>query len=371
MKFVPGLALSEALFRTGVEPLLAQWAPGLPYAAGLIGPGSDVLGFDTERSTDHDWGPRLFLFLTPDDLPEWKERLGTLFSRDLPRVICGYPTGFAQTEEEGVVGLGDAASVGPINHRVVVTSAETWLAEQHGLSSLADLTPAEWITLSEQRLLETTAGCIFHDDIGTITAIREALAWYPDDVWRYRLAAQWKRLDQLEPFVGRTGEVGDDLGSQLVTMSLVRDAMKVAFLLERRYAPYPKWFGTAFGELDLAPALRPHLDAARTARTWPEREAAVYGAQRVLAERQNALGLAPWTDPASRAFWGRPFQVMFGGRFADALLESITDPDVRALPPYLGGIDQYIDSTDALNNLPLHHAIRRWIADSDAMRLES
>src|SRR5829696_8639177 len=52
MTFTPGLDLSEVLFRTAVEPLLAHNAPGLSYAAGLIGAGSDVLGFDTERSTD-------------------------------------------------------------------------------------------------------------------------------------------------------------------------------------------------------------------------------------------------------------------------------------------------------------------------------
>jgi hypothetical protein len=63
---------------------------------------------------------------------------------------------------------------------VIVTSAERWLTDQHGISSLADLTPATWLTLSEQRLLETTAGRIFRDDLGTITTIRLALAWYPE-----------------------------------------------------------------------------------------------------------------------------------------------------------------------------------------------
>ncbi len=370
MQFLPGLTLSETMFQTAVEPILANHAPGLPYAAGLIGAGSDVLGFDTVRSTDHDWGPRLVLFLSPADLPDWQARLHELFRRELPPTIAGYPTSFAPSdEEEGIAHLTVASENEPIDHRVVITSAEAWLAERHGISSLDDLTPATWLTLSEQRLLETTAGRIFRDDIGTITAIRAALAWYPDDIWRYRLAAQWKRMDQLEPFVGRCGEVGDDLGSHLVAMTLVRDAMKLAFLLERRYAPYPKWFGTGFSRLELAAELQPQLDAARYAPDWPAREAGIYRAQRVLAERQNALGLAEWVDPAARSFFSRPFQVMFGSRFADALLESIADPEVRALPRYLGGIDQYIDSTDAMNSHGLHHAIRRWIGDSSELEV--
>jgi hypothetical protein len=91
MTFMPGLELSELLFRTTVEPVLANHAPGLAYAAGLIGAGSDVLGFDTERSTDHDWGPRLMLFLAPADLSTWQERLHDLFRHELPTTVAGIP----------------------------------------------------------------------------------------------------------------------------------------------------------------------------------------------------------------------------------------------------------------------------------------
>jgi hypothetical protein len=369
MAFVPGLTVSETLFRTAVEPLMAHHAPDLRYAAGLVGAGSDVLGFDTERSTDHDWGPRLFLFLTPEDLATWQGRLHEIFRHELPRLVAGYSTSFvASTEEAGITHLAATPATSPIEHRVTITSAERWLADRHGLSSLTDLNPATWITLSEQRLLESTAGQIFRDDIGTVTAMRQALDWYPDDIWRYRMAAQWKRLDQLEPFVGRCGEVGDDIGSQLVAVTLIRDVMKLAFLLERRYAPYPKWFGSAFSRLHLAAVLQPHLDTARYAREWREREGGIVTAQRVLAEHHNALALTVPIDTTARSFWNRPFQVMFGGRFADALLDTITDPEVQSLPPYIGGIDQYIDSTDAMNAMSLHHAIRRWIMDSDQER---
>jgi hypothetical protein len=54
-----GLELCRLFYAEAVRPLLGD----LPHAAARIGGGSDVLGFDTERSTDHDWGPRLELFL--------------------------------------------------------------------------------------------------------------------------------------------------------------------------------------------------------------------------------------------------------------------------------------------------------------------
>src|SRR4029450_2280481 len=57
-RFVPGVELSRAFYEEVVAPLLA----GEQHAAALLGTGSDVLGYDTVRSTHHGWGPRLRLF---------------------------------------------------------------------------------------------------------------------------------------------------------------------------------------------------------------------------------------------------------------------------------------------------------------------
>jgi hypothetical protein len=51
--FISGQELGRRLFDKAVVPILARHAPGLRYAAALVGPGSEVLGYDTERSTDH------------------------------------------------------------------------------------------------------------------------------------------------------------------------------------------------------------------------------------------------------------------------------------------------------------------------------
>ena len=53
---------------------------------------------------------------------------------------------------------------------------------------------------------------MFHDGPGELTALRERLAWYPVDVWRYLLAAGWARLGQEEHLMGRAGYAGDELG---------------------------------------------------------------------------------------------------------------------------------------------------------------
>jgi hypothetical protein len=41
--------------------------------------------------------------------------------------------------------------------------------------------------------------------------------------------------------------------------------------------------------------------------------------------------------------------VLHAERFAEALLASVPDPEIRALPP-VGAVDQYVDSTDLLDH---------------------
>src|SRR5262249_57205978 len=87
------------------------------------------------------------------------------------------------------------------------------------------------------------------------------------------LAASWQRIGQEEHLLPRAGQVGDELGSSVIGSRLVRDAIRLAFLLERQYAPYAKWLGTAFARLDCAPTLMPPLWRAQRAPSWPERQA--------------------------------------------------------------------------------------------------
>jgi hypothetical protein len=360
--FIQGIDLSQRLYDEAVAPLMRRHAPGLPYAAGLLGAGSDVLGYDTERSTDHDWGPRLMLILRERDIATWRQPLDDLFRTSLPRTVAGYPTSFIESDEEpGTTHMPGEDDEAPVNHRIAIVTASEFLQGRLGIDDTTGLDPAAWLTLPMQGLLEVTAGRVFRDDTGEITRMRNALAWYPDDTWRYLMASQWGHIDQLEPFIGRCAEVGDDIGSHLVAMYLVRGVMRLAFLMERRYWPYPKWFGTAFGRLSLAPALQPHLDRARFAREWREREAGVVAAAQALAHHHNAMGWTDPVDPTPRDFFNRPFTVLFAGRFGEALMATVTDPVVRALPPNLGAIDQYIDATDAFNQPGLHHAIREWL----------
>src|SRR5215472_5271138 len=150
--------------------------------------------------------------------------------------------------------------------------------------------------------------------------------------------------------MGRAGEVDDDLGSRLLTGRLVRDMMRLCSLQERQHAPYPKWFGTAFRQLEASAELLGVLEAAMDASTWRGREAALSEAHEALARRHNALGITAPVDPTVRPFHGRPFQVIGGDRFVKVSRAAIQDPLVRELS-LLGSIDQFGDSTDPLSSV--------------------
>lgn len=199
----------------------------------------------------------------------------------------------------------------------------------------------DWLATPTQVFAEFTGGAVFHDDLG-LEALRRNVAWYPDDVWRYVLACQWRRIEQEEPFAGRCGEVGDELGSAVVAARLVRDLMRLCLLMARRYPPYSKWLGSAFAQLPVAGTLTPSLTAALAATDWRERERHLVTACETVAGAHNALGLTAPLEPRASAFHDRPFRVIHAERFAAALYSGTASP--------AGAIDQFVDSTDALGD---------------------
>jgi hypothetical protein len=347
-QFIPGLRLSEAYYREIVRPILDREFPGLVYAAALVGYGSDVLGYDTVRSTDHGWGPRCWLFLPDAGLPTHQSRIDAALQLYLPPTFGGYPTRFTR----GAATAGGPE--GPAHHFVLIGSLPGYFVQHLGFSPMGAITAADWLLCPQQQLLEATRGAVFHDGFGMLTAARNWLAWYPDDVWRALLAAQWQRISQEEAFVGRCAEVGDELGSAVVAARLVRDLMRLAFLMERTYAPYSKWLGTAFSRLACAPTLLPVLSDALHAQAYAERAPHFAMAYETLAEMHNALGITARIDPRAGHYHGRPFTehegrpfvVIHAERFARAIRATLADEMLREVASFIGGIDQFADSTD-------------------------
>ncbi|MEU4539405.1 DUF4037 domain-containing protein [Streptosporangium sp. NPDC023825] len=322
--FIPGLELSRAFYAQVVRPIVAD----VPHSAALIGAGSEVLAFDTERSTDHDWGPRVVVFVAAHRA----EAVRRAVAGHLPEDFRGYRT-----------------TVTGEHHGVQVSDPATWFTERLGFDPLGGVSVLDWLSTPWQRLAEVTSGEVFHDGLQVMERARASLRWYPPDLERYVLAGQWRRLAQQEAFPGRCGEVGDDLGSALVTAGLARDLMRLVVLMRRRYPPYAKWLGSAFARLPGTAELGDALSAAVAATGWRRREEHLGVVYRRVAALHNRMGVAPALEGSLRPYHRRPFQVIDAGRFAGALHDAITDPRVRALPP-VGSIDQFGDCVDLLTD---------------------
>jgi hypothetical protein len=364
--FIPGLRLSEEFFHEAVRPVLAAHFPGLSYSAALIGSGSEVLGFDTEMSSDHHWGPRVMLFLRDADHARYHEALRRVLSERLPRTFQGYPTNFTPPDpEDSGTQLLQAADAGPINHRVDMLTVRSFWLDYLNFDIDRELEPIDWLTFPKQKLRTLVAGAVFHDQI-ELQAVRDRFAYYPHDVWLYLLAAGWARIGQEEHLMGRAGYVGDEIGSALIGARLVRDIMRLCFLMERQYAPYPKWFGTAFQQLKSAASLMPILQQALSAGDWQERQEYLGAAFEYIAARHNQLGLTETLPEKTTSFFGRPFRVIGGEKFSRALCARITDPIVRRLTglPLIGSIDQISDNVDLLSDPHRRIALRNlWLAE--------
>jgi hypothetical protein len=346
VEFLSGLRIAGTFYDDAVRPLLDEHFPGLPHAAALLGPGSEILGFDTPRSTDHDWGPRLQVLVGPDDATRHGERITAMLAERLPAGWHGFPTAFVRSHEPDMLA----------RQRVEVAELGGWLTTRLGFDPRPGVTVADWLATPTQRLAEVTGGAVFHDGIGQLTSARAALAWYPDDVWRYVLACQWRRINEEEAFPGRCAEVGDELGSAVVSARLVRDLMRLCLLAHRRYPPYSKWLGTAFARLPGLGDLPEHLRGALSTQDWPSREDHLVACYRAVALLHNELGLTEPLSTEVRPFHDRPYRVLAADRFATALLATVTAPEVRQLPVF-GAVDQFLDNTDALGDSGFTRAV--------------
>lgn len=350
-RFMPGLNLSRAFHDEIVGPILREAFPRLSYSAALIGGGSEVLGYDSERSTDHHWGPRLLLFLSEADYEQQRYSLGEVLAKRLPPAFRGFSTNFGPPDEFGVR-LPVAVEHGPIAHHVDVQVVRAFLSRELGFDPRQGITVLDWLLTPSQRLLHVTSGAVYHDGLQELEPLRAKLQWYPDDIWFYLIAGQWQRISQEEAFVGRCGEAGDELGSRLVAGRLVRDLMKLCFLFERRYAPYSKWLGTAFATLRHGPALVPLFDQVLAACEWHDRERRIAYAYEQIAGLHNELSITRFVDPATRPYYNRPYRVLHAGRFVEATREAIGDGNVRRIMREagdIGAIDQFVDNSDILS----------------------
>lgn len=203
-------------------------------AVGLVGYGSECLGFDDEISTDHDYGPSFCIWLPREVYIKCEKEMQAAYDA-LPKEFMGCA---ARVEEEQGKG------------RVGVLCLEDFYLEILGRESVPEA-PEEWFALSEAALATATNGAVFADPCGKFTAIREGLlSYYPREVWLKKLAESLARAAQAGQYnYARAMKRGERIAAELALTEFVKETMQIVYLLNKKYAPFYKWMHRGMKEL--------------------------------------------------------------------------------------------------------------------------
>ena len=305
-----GLELSKAFYLEHGAPMIAREFPELEgvLAIGLAGSGSECFGYDDSLSEDHDFEPGFCIFLPDESVIDSRAafRLERAYSK-LPREFCGYRRS-------------DLSPVGSNRHGVI--RIEDFLLERTGSRDGA-LSVAEWFSLPEQSLLEVVNGEIFRDDSQYFCGIRRALAYFPPDVRKKKLAGQLLLMGQSGQYnYKRCIERGESGAAALAAGEFVRSAMSAIFLLNSRYMPYYKWSFRALRSLPLLSELEGELEwlisSPNSKENAPEKQKTIERICELVAKELSAQGLSDYNGNEAE---GHAYSVN----------DKITDPNIRNL----------------------------------------
>ena len=343
-----GLQLARQFYFECVQQIIADRLPELKdrYSAGLIGYGSDVLANDDELSKDHEWGPRLHIFIDKDLHRKYAGKINKVFNEFLPASFEGFPTRFKLTD------VGDVMTTEQDGyHHIVITTPERFLELTIGFNSVPK-TDFDWLLISEQRLLEFTRGEIFVDFTGVISRLRKDLRYFPDDVWKYRLAFLLESIPWEDNLISLCGYRNDLLSMHINLGKTIERIMKLCFLLNKKYCPlYPKWLHREFKKLpELSGDIEPYLHKAFKEVDYDSKIRQVNKAYDIIVEFMSSRRLCNFYPAESFHFRGNAkydFQKSAKEILnkIEGYLKKITiNWPVNGIP--LGAVDQWINNED-------------------------
>lgn len=233
-----GIELCKAYYEAYGIPMLEDQFGEVAsrIAAGLVGEGSECLGYDDEISQDHDFEPGFCLWITREDEREFGFRLERAYAK-LPKEFMGFTRA-------------PLSPVGGNRHGVLVI--DDFYEKFLGTAGVPE-SYGQWFSVPSATLRTVVSGQVWRDDLGTFSAIRDALKnGYPEDVRLKKLAAHTIMMNQAGqhnlPRCLARDEMG---GAQLCVAEFVRHAISAIYLLNNVYEPFYKWAYRGMRELPL------------------------------------------------------------------------------------------------------------------------
>ncbi len=223
-----GLELSRRFYQEYGRPMLEeQFAEVIDrIAVGLVGEGSECMGFDDAVSQDHDFDAGFCLWITAADEREFGFRLERAYAK-LPEEFMGVRRGYL-------------SPVGGNRHGVI--TVEDFYTRFLGAPNAPDTTE-RWLYTPASSLAAAANGEVFADPLGAFSAVRGLLlAGYPEDIRRKKLAGHLVFMAQAGQYnYGRCILRGATGAAQLAVFEFVKHALSAVYLLNNRYEPFYKW----------------------------------------------------------------------------------------------------------------------------------
>ena len=241
-----GIELAREYYKAYGKGMLQEQFGDVAHkiAVGLVGEGSECLGFDDAISQDHDFEPGFCLFVTEKDY--WD------FGFSLERAYAKLPKNFLGFQRAPL------SPVGGNRHGVLII--EDFYRRFLGSPSAPD-TAQQWFSLPPAALRSATSGEVWKDDLGVFSETRNILlSGYPVDVRLKKLAAHTAAMAQAGQYnLSRCLARGESGAAQLCWSEFVRHAISAIYLLNNTYEPFYKWAFRGMRTLPLLGDLEPLL----------------------------------------------------------------------------------------------------------------
>lgn len=233
-----GLDLCEQYFREcGLPKLKAECGDTLSrLTIGLVGDGSECLGFDDELSRDHDWGPGFCIWMDKEEFQSIGNKVQKAYE-SLPQSFGGFEARRTSHWGEGRVGT---LETGHFYRRYL------------GLPGAPE-TLRQWLVIPENALATATSGKVFHDPKGNFSTIRQILIdYYPEDIRLKKMASRCM-------IAGRAGQYNyprcvkrkELYAAAQAETKFLETALSLVFLINKRYLPFYKWAHKAVRKLPI------------------------------------------------------------------------------------------------------------------------
>jgi len=275
---------------------------------------------------DHNWGPRMQIFV---DDREAIPRIDKCLREEIPFEYRGFPVNFSDKSYDQTQRMEESGKR-PVNHLIEICGFEDYLKNRYSLDKANNFSVQDWLSFTDQNLIELTSGAVFHDGLEKVNRTREELAFYPPDILKLRLAVLWNYIWNKEAFVGRCIALDDYTGLKIISGRLVNYLIKILFYLEKKYIPYSKWFGSSFKTLNSFNEAHTIVEAILSENDPKKIEEKLCPLYMFVVERHNAAEGMPHLDNTIRNFFGRPYKVIFAESIVEKIKNSIIDQHIRS-----------------------------------------